>query len=127
MTNFYPNVSIVDAIRLSFLEPTEAASSEFTSPRKLTKTLAASRIENVSFKEKLELREAEMRTRDRLIGELENRNAVLEKEWESMKSGLLSAEGKVKQSEKRIELRDKEVEMLKSSLVSCQRIDYTLR
>lgn len=103
---------------LSFLDPTEAASPEFTSPRKLTKTLAASRIENISFKDKLDARESEMRTRNRLIGELESRNAALQQEWDNMKTGLMSTEGRVKQSERRIELRDKEIEMLKSSLVS---------
>lgn len=112
--------------RLSFLEPTEAASSEFTSPTKLTKTLAASRIENLSFKEKLDGRDIEIRTRDRIIGELENRNEALEKECEIAKIGLSKAEGKVKQSERRIELRDKEVDMLKSSLVSRMAIVHHL-
>lgn len=103
--------------RLSFLSPT-STSTGFTSPRKLTKTLAATQIENASYKEKVDAREAEIKIRDRMIGEFEERCKVLEREADASKRGMEKSEGRAKQVEKRIELRDKEVELLKNSLVS---------
>lgn len=104
------------AFRLSFLDPSEA-SSEFSSPRKLTKTLAASRIDNISFQEKLDSRDREIHARDRMIGELEANIVMLKQREESLSKGTSALEAKVKQAERRVELRDKEVQMLKDNLV----------
>jgi hypothetical protein len=101
--------------RLSFLDPTEA--SEFSSPRKLTKTLAATRIENASFQERLDARDLEMHRRERLIGSLETRVSELVGQLDVANKGLAKAEGRAKQEESRLLLLHQEVAMLKRHLV----------
>lgn len=101
--------------RLSFLDPTEA--SEFSSPRKITKTLAATRIENASFQERLDARDLEMHRRDRLIGSLETRISELVSQLDVANKGLSKAEGRGKLEESRLLLLHQEVAMLKRHLV----------
>lgn len=102
--------------RLSFLGPSE--SSEFSSPRKLTKTLAATRIENATFRERMDSRELEIQQRDRMIGELEARKNSLTKELDEATRSLAKAEARSKQDGNRLKLLHQEVEMLKRHLVS---------
>ncbi|KAI5475139.1 hypothetical protein MNV49_001883 [Pseudohyphozyma bogoriensis] len=98
----------------SFLGPSDSA--EFSSPRKMSKTLAATRIESASYRERLDTQELEIQRRDRMIGELENRTAALEKEVEASKALVGKAEARAKQEDSRQRLLKQEIDMLKSHL-----------
>lgn len=100
----------------AFLSPADAP--EFSSPRKLSKTLAACRIENASYRERLDMAELEISRRDRMVGEFEARTAALEKELVEVKNTLTKAEVRAKGEESRQELSRKEIEMLKRHLAT---------
>lgn len=101
--------------RSVFLGPSDT--SEFSSPRKITKTLAATRIENATFREKLDSHELEVRKRDRFIGELEGTISASHKELEDAKKTLSKWEARAHQEESRNKLVDRELQMLKAHLV----------
>ncbi|KAK4699236.1 hypothetical protein P7C70_g7025, partial [Phenoliferia sp. Uapishka_3] len=92
--------------------------TEFSSPRKLTKTLAATRIENASFREKLDMLELEIHHRDRMIGELEERVVALEKSLVETTAKLSKSEAKAGQEGNRQKLAVQEIEMLKRHLAT---------
>ncbi|KAM0748558.1 MAD-domain-containing protein [Meredithblackwellia eburnea MCA 4105] len=103
----------------SFLEPTDTAShGETSTPRKLSKTLAASRIESASLRDRLEEHQFEVQRRDRIIGEQEERIAALEKECEETRARLGKSLAKAGMEEQREELFKREIEMLKRHLAT---------
>ena len=104
------------ACRLSFLDPSDAA--DISSPRKLSKTLAAARIENATLVERLGSKDADVHSRERMIGELEAHVRELETQLEGEKRRCASVEDKAVQVERRLELSAKEIDMLKASLAS---------
>ena len=104
--------------RSAFLGPSDT--SEFSSPRKVTKTLAATRIENASFREKLNSHNVELHKRDRIIGELEAQVTSQQNELEELDKMVTQSEGRARQDENRMKLLKQEVEMLKRHLVSVQ-------
>lgn len=102
--------------RSAFLEPGE--SSSFSSPRKITKTLAAARIENATFREKLDSHRIELQKRDRIVGALEQQCLELQRELDDVHNVVTRAETRARQEENRNRLLVQEVDMLKRHLVS---------
>jgi mitotic spindle assembly checkpoint protein MAD1 len=119
LSHFLPSrrslISPSSSRRSAFLGPSDV--SEFSSPRKVTKTLAATRIENATFREKLDSHHLELHKRDRIIGELEAQVSNLQAELEDSDKALSAAERRVRQDENRGKLLKQEVEMLKRHLV----------
>lgn len=83
----------------------------------MTKTLAATRIENATYREKLDNHAIELHKRDRIIGELEAQIAQLQTELEENDKALTQAEGRARQDENGKKLLRQEVDMLKRHLV----------
>ncbi|KDE06718.1 hypothetical protein MVLG_02915 [Microbotryum lychnidis-dioicae p1A1 Lamole] len=100
----------------AFLDPSDT--SEFSSPRKITRTLAATRIENAAFRQKVEQHAYGLQSRDSIIGELEKRVADSEQQVEEGKNAVMRAKAAVKQEQGRSRLLQREVDLLKRHLDS---------
>ncbi|GAA5975325.1 hypothetical protein JCM11641_005938 [Rhodosporidiobolus odoratus] len=100
----------------AFVKPEDT--DTFSSPRKITKNLAAQRIENASLRDRMNTHELEVRRRDRIVGQLEQRAAELEKELDSAKKGLQQTEERARKDASQTSLLRQEVEMLKRHLES---------
>ncbi|SCV69805.1 BQ2448_1199 [Microbotryum intermedium] len=100
----------------AFLTPSDA--SEFSSPRKITRTLAATRIENAAFRQKVEQHAKGLQSRDLIIGELEKQVADSKQQVEEGKKAVAKAEAAVKQEQGRSRLLQQEIDLLKRHLDS---------
>lgn len=90
----------------------------FSSPRKITKNLAATRIENASLRDRLNTHDLEVRRRDHIIGQLEERASELEVKLEEAKKNLKKEEERARVDSQQVGLLRQEVSMLKRHLVS---------
>ncbi|GAA5867035.1 hypothetical protein JCM8547_008417 [Rhodosporidiobolus lusitaniae] len=93
-------------------------SDAFSSPRKITKNLAASRIENATLRDRANTHELEVQRRDRIIGQLEARATELEKEVANAKKEVKQWEEKARGEKSQVDLARQEVGMLKRHLES---------
>ncbi|GAA6032507.1 hypothetical protein JCM8097_004791 [Rhodosporidiobolus ruineniae] len=100
----------------AFVKPED--NDVFSSPRKITKNLAASRIENASLRDRLNSHELEVQRRDRIIGQLEARAAELEGKLQEARKGLEATEEKARLDATQGKFLRQEVEMLKRHLES---------
>ncbi|GAA5871712.1 hypothetical protein JCM16303_000840 [Sporobolomyces ruberrimus] len=90
----------------------------FSSPRKITKNLAATRIENASLRDRLNTHDLEVRRRDHIIGQLEERASELEVKLEEAKKNLKKEEERARVDSQQVGLLRQEVSMLKRHLES---------
>ncbi|GAA6005728.1 hypothetical protein JCM11491_003987 [Sporobolomyces phaffii] len=100
----------------AFVKPEDV--DTFSSPRKITKNLAATRIENASLRDRLNTHDLEVRRRDHIIGQLEERASELEVRLEEAKKHLKSQEDKGRGDSQQVGLLRQEVSMLKRHLES---------
>ncbi|GAA5828613.1 hypothetical protein JCM3766R1_003760 [Sporobolomyces carnicolor] len=100
----------------AFVKPEDV--DTFSSPRKITKNLAATRIENASLRDRLNTHDLEVRRRDHLIGQLEERASELEVRLEEAKVNLRRQEEKGRVEAQQVGLLKQEVSMLKRHLES---------
>lgn len=98
----------------------------FSGPSDLSKALAASRIENLSLRERLGHRDGEIKARDRLVGELEARNDELEQEKEDELERRRAADAHAERAERARELDKRRAEMLAEQLRSYAREEETM-
>lgn len=108
----------------AYLETDEGLT--FSGPSALSKALAAARIESVSMKDRLGARDAEIKARDRLVGELEEQMNKLEQEKEDELEKRRRAEGAAERAERGRELDKRRAEMLAEQLKSYAREEATL-
>jgi predicted ribosome quality control (RQC) complex YloA/Tae2 family protein len=101
--------------RAAFVNPED--SDVFSSPRKITKNLAASRIENATLRDRANSHELEVQRRDRIIGQLEARATELEGKLEEATKELKGSEEKRRGESSAANLLRQEVAMLKRHLV----------
>ncbi|GAA5929465.1 uncharacterized protein JCM15063_004157 [Sporobolomyces koalae] len=90
----------------------------FSSPRKITKNLAATRIENASLRDRLNTHDLEVRRRDHIIGQLEERASELETQVQDAKKTLKIEQDKGRADHQQVGLLKQEVQMLKRHLES---------
>ncbi|GAA5960483.1 hypothetical protein JCM3765_003651 [Sporobolomyces pararoseus] len=100
----------------AFVKPEDV--DAFSSPRKITKNLAATRIENASLRDRLNTHDLEVRRRDHIIGQLEQRASELEMKLEEAKKNLKSQEERGRVESQQVGLLKQEVSMLKRHLES---------
>lgn len=109
-------------LRAAFVKPED--SDVFSSPRKITKNLAASRIENATLRDRANSHELEVQRRDRIIGQLEARAMELEGKLEEATKELKQAEEKRRVESSQANLLRQEVGMLKRHLVRLLFLPY---
>ncbi|GAA6009294.1 hypothetical protein JCM10207_004339 [Rhodosporidiobolus poonsookiae] len=100
----------------AFVKPDDTDS--FSSPRKITKNLAATRIENATLRDRLNTHELEVQRRDRIIGQLEARVTECEGKLEEARREVQQAEEKARVDGSQANLLRQEVAMLKRHLES---------
>ena len=108
--------SFSQRVRSAFVKPEDIDS--FSSPRKITKNLAATRIENASLRDRLNTHDLEVRRRDHMIGQLEERARELEIKLDETRKNLKGQEEKGRVDCQQVGLLKQEVAMLKRHLVS---------
>jgi len=91
---------------------------EFQSPYEFFKSLAQKRIENASLKARLGSRESEIKSRDRMIGELEARLEEVDKERNTEFAEKIKAQGQAQIAERNRDLDRRRIEMLNEQLKS---------
>ncbi|OAV99261.1 hypothetical protein PTTG_00428 [Puccinia triticina 1-1 BBBD Race 1] len=91
---------------------------EFTSPREFFKSLAKKRMENASLKARLGSSEFEIKSRDRMIGELEARLEELDKERNDEFAEKIKAQGQAQIAERNRELDRRRIHMFNEQLKS---------
>ncbi|GAA5836698.1 hypothetical protein JCM11251_002702 [Rhodosporidiobolus azoricus] len=100
----------------AFVRPED--SDPFSSPRKITKNLASTRIENATLRDRLNSHELEVQRRDRIIGQLEARATELEAKLDDARKELKQVEEKARSEAGQTGLLKQEVAMLKRHLES---------
>ncbi|BGP08876.1 coiled-coil domain-containing protein mad1 [Rhodotorula toruloides] len=100
----------------AFVKPEDT--DTFSSPRKITKNLAATRIENATLRDRLNTHELELQRRDRIIGQLEAKAVELEKQLQQAAKELDAAKEKARVDGAQVGLLRQEVAMLKRHLDS---------
>ncbi|POY71151.1 hypothetical protein BMF94_5908 [Rhodotorula taiwanensis] len=100
----------------AFVKPEDT--DTFSSPRKITKNLAATRIENATLRDRLNSHELEVQRRDRIIGQLEERLADLESKLRQTEKELSATKEKARVDSSQTSLLSQEVQMLKRHLES---------
>ncbi|BGP16988.1 coiled-coil domain-containing protein mad1 [Rhodosporidiobolus nylandii] len=100
----------------AFVQPED--NDVFSSPRKITKSLAAQRLENATLRDRANTHELELQRRDRIIGQLEARAVELEGLLECANKQLQQTEEKAMGDASQAGLLRQEVEMLKRHLES---------
>ncbi|GAA5901369.1 hypothetical protein JCM6882_007758 [Rhodosporidiobolus microsporus] len=100
----------------AFVKPEDA--DPFSSPRKITKNLASTRIENATLRDRLNTHELEVQRRDRIIGQLEARAAELEGKLDEARRELKQVEERARVDASQTGLLRQEVAMLKRHLES---------
>lgn len=96
----------------------EQHQDEFKSPHEFFKSLASQRIENASLKARLGSRESEIKSRDRMIGELEARLEEVERQRDDEFAEKLKALGQAQIAERNRELDKRRIQMLNEQLKS---------
>ncbi|WAQ87720.1 hypothetical protein PtA15_8A626 [Puccinia triticina] len=91
---------------------------EFKSPHDFFKSLAKKRIENASLKARLGSRESEIKSRDRMIGELEARLEEVDKERNNEFAERIKAQGQAQIAERNRDLDRRRIHMLNEQLKS---------
>jgi hypothetical protein len=91
---------------------------EFKSPYEFFKSLAQKRIENASLKARLGSRESEIKSRDRMIGELEARLEEVDKERNVEFAEKIKAQGQAQIAERNRDLDRRRIQMLNEQLKS---------
>ncbi|BGP25384.1 coiled-coil domain-containing protein mad1 [Rhodotorula toruloides] len=100
----------------AFVKPEDT--DTFSSPRKITKNLAATRIENATLRDRLNTHELELQRRDRIIGQLEAKALELETQLQKAAKELEATKEKSKVDGSQAVLLRQEVGMLKRHLES---------
>ncbi|GAA6062156.1 hypothetical protein JCM10212_002368 [Sporobolomyces blumeae] len=100
----------------AFIQPDDV--DVFSSPRKITKNLAASRIENASLRDRLNTHDLEVRRRDHIIGQLEDKASELEAKLDEATKEIKSKDEKARLGTQQVALLRQEVDMLKRHLES---------
>lgn len=90
----------------------------FSSPHELSKALATIRIENATLQERLGSREAQMKSRDRMIAELEARLQEAERERDDEYATRVKTESQVAIAERNRGLDKRRIQMLTEQLKS---------
>ncbi|CEQ41957.1 SPOSA6832_03736 [Sporobolomyces salmonicolor] len=103
-------------VRSAFVKPEDV--DTFSSPRKITKNLAAQRIENATLRDRLNTHELEVQRRDKIIGQLEARANELEVKLDEAKKQLTGQEERSRGGANQVRLLQQEVGMLKRHLES---------
>ncbi|MBW0490219.1 hypothetical protein O181_029934 [Austropuccinia psidii MF-1] len=96
----------------------EQHQQEFNSPHEFFKLLATTRVENLSLKAKLGSSEVEIKSRDRLIEELESRLEEVENERQVELTEKLKAQAQFKTVDRSRELDRLRIQMLNEQLKS---------
>ncbi|KAG0152543.1 hypothetical protein CROQUDRAFT_25610, partial [Cronartium quercuum f. sp. fusiforme G11] len=89
-----------------------------STPHDLSKALAIVRIENATLQERLGSRETQMKSRDRMIAELEARLEEAERERDNEYATRIKAESQVTIAERNRELDKRRIQMLNEQLKS---------
>jgi chromosome segregation ATPase len=89
----------------------------FSSPRKITKNLATTRIENATLRDRLNSHELEVQRRDRIVGQLEQRLAEVDAKLKQAEKELAATKEKARVDSSQTTLLRQEVQMLKRHLV----------
>jgi mitotic spindle assembly checkpoint protein MAD1 len=92
--------------------------SEFKSPREFFKSLGGKRIENASLRARLGSMVSEIKSRDRMIGELETRLEELDQERNIEFAEKIKAQGQAQIAERNRELDRRRVHILNEQLKS---------
>ncbi|BGP00260.1 hypothetical protein RTG_01943 [Rhodotorula toruloides ATCC 204091] len=100
----------------AFVKPEDT--DTFSSPRKITKNLAATRIENATLRDRLNTHELELQRRDRIIGQLEAKAVELENQLQQAAKELDATKEKARVDGAQAVLLRQEVAMLKRHLDS---------
>ncbi|GAA5910674.1 hypothetical protein JCM5296_001688 [Sporobolomyces johnsonii] len=100
----------------AFVKPEDV--DTFSSPRKITKNLAAQRIENATLRDRLNTHELEVQRRDKIIGQLEARANEFEVKLDEAKKQLTGQEERSRGEANQVRLLQQEVGMLKRHLES---------
>lgn len=90
----------------------------FSSPRKITKNLATTRIENATLRDRLNSHELEVQRRDRIVGQLEQRLAEVDAKLKQAEKELAATKEKARVDSSQTTLLRQEVQMLKRHLES---------
>ncbi|BGP56157.1 hypothetical protein JCM8202_005923 [Rhodotorula sphaerocarpa] len=115
------------AIELDILKREKADWSAFvrpgdtdsvSSPRKITKNLAATRIENASLRDRLNSHELEVKRRDRIIGQLEQQVLETTEKLKQTEKDLAMTKEKARVDSSQTSLLRQEIDMLKRHLES---------
>lgn len=88
-----------------------------SSPRKITKNLATTRIENATLRDRLNSHELEVQRRDRIVGQLEQRLAEVDAKLKQAEKELAATKEKARVDSSQTTLLRQEVQMLKRHLV----------
>ena len=89
----------------------------FSSPRKITKNLATTRIENATLRDRLNSHELEVQRRDRIVGQLEQRLAEVDAKLKQAEKEVAATKEKARVDSSQTTLLRQEVQMLKRHLV----------
>ncbi|BGP40889.1 coiled-coil domain-containing protein mad1 [Rhodotorula kratochvilovae] len=100
----------------AFVKPEDT--DTFSSPRKITKSLATVRIENATLRDRLNSHALEVERRDRIVGALEARAGELERELEGARAELERTRERARSDTAQTGLLRQEVAMLKRHLES---------
>lgn len=101
--------------RSAFVRPGDTDS--VSSPRKITKNLAATRIENASLRDRLNSHELEVKRRDRIIGQLEQQVLETTEKLKQTEKDLAMTKEKARVDSSQTSLLRQEIDMLKRHLV----------
>jgi len=110
----WPDASFVRH-RAAFVKPEDT--DAFSSPRKITKSLASVRIENATLRDRLNSHALEVERRDRIVGALERRAGELEALLEAARRELDQVRERARTDKAQSGLLRQEVGMLKRHLV----------
>ncbi|CAH7685488.1 spindle assembly checkpoint component Mad1 [Phakopsora pachyrhizi] len=92
--------------------------SDFSNPHEFFKSLATTRIENASLKERLGSRQLEIKSRDRMIGELEAKLEEVEKDRDEEFKDKLRLQGELQIAGRNRDLDRRRIQMLGEQLKS---------